>query len=161
VGLLGSVVLASAAGAHRSETALNRFIAYSRSSDAEIDVQSATPSQLAAMRRVPQVADFAVLHAYAVDVHGRPSLKNAATVDGRLGSVVGGARLVRGRFANPDNGNETMIGEGLAAQQHLRIGDDIDLGTISPAQRALMFRGKNPGPPAGPAIRLKVVGIYR
>src|SRR5262249_36520066 len=83
------------------------------------------------------------------------------TVDGRLGSVVDRARLVRGRFANPDNANETMIGEGLAAQQHLRIGDDIDLGTISPAQRALMFRGKNPGPPAGPAIRLKVVGIYR
>jgi hypothetical protein len=161
VGLIGAVVLASAAGAHRSGTALHRFIAYSRSSDAEIDVQGATAAQLAAMRRVPQVADFAALHAYAVDVHGRPALKNAATVDGRLGSVVDRARLVRGRFSNPDNANETMIGEGLAAQQHLHIGDYMDLATITPAQQALAFSGKDTGPPKGPSVRLKIVGIYR
>jgi hypothetical protein len=161
VGLVGAVVLASAAGAHRSGTALSRFIAYSRSSDAEIDVQDASPAQLAAFRRVPQVADFAVLHAYALNVHGRPALKNAATIDGRLGSVVDRARLVRGRFANAADPNETMIGEGLAAQQHLGIGDFIDADSMTPAQIDKMFRNQNPGRPAGPPIRLKIVGIYR
>jgi hypothetical protein len=161
VGLIGAVVLASAAGAHRSETSLSRFIAYSRSSDAEIDVQDASPAELAAFRRVPQVADFALLHAYALNIHGRPALKNAATVDGRLGSVVDRARLVRGRFANPANPNETMIGEGLAAQQHLGIGDFIDADSITPAQMTRMFHNEDPGPPEGPPVRLKIVGIYR
>jgi hypothetical protein len=121
VGMVGAVVLASAAGAHRSASALQRFVAYSRSSDAEIDVNDPTPAQLQAFRDVPEVADFAVLHAYAVIARDRPNLKNAATIDGRLGTVVDRARLVAGRVANPNAPDEIMIGEGLAAQQHLGV----------------------------------------
>jgi putative ABC transport system permease protein len=161
VGLLGAVVLATAAGAHRSGTALSRFVAYSRSSDVEVDVRDASPARLAAFRRVPQVADFAVLHAYGLTPRGRPALNNAASVDGRLGILVDRARLVRGRFANPADPNETMIGEGLAAQQHLGIGDFFEADSITPAQMAKTFRNQDPGPPAGPRIRLKIVGIYR
>ena len=61
VGFVGAVVLASAAGAHRSATALRRFVAYSRTSDAEVAVTDPTRAQLQAFRRVPEVADFAVL----------------------------------------------------------------------------------------------------
>jgi hypothetical protein len=112
VGFVGAVVLASAAGAHRSATALRRFIAYSRTSDAEMDLTDPTPAQLRAFRRVPEVADFAVLHAYALIPRGRPNLKNAATADGRLGTAVDRARVVAGRAANPDARDEITIGEG-------------------------------------------------
>jgi len=64
VGTVGAVVLASAAGAHRSASSLQRFVAYSRSSDAEIDLTDPTAAQLQAFRDVPEVQDFAVLHAY-------------------------------------------------------------------------------------------------
>src|SRR5207253_3968977 len=126
--------LASAAGAHRSATSLERFVAYSRSSDAEVDVNDPTPAQLRAFGDVPEVADFAVLHAYALIPSGRPNLKNAATVDGRLGTVVDRARLVSGRLANPSAPDEIMIGEGLAAQQHLGVGDHLDADSMTPAQ---------------------------
>ena len=161
VGMVGAVVLASAAGAHRSATALQRFVAYSRSSDAELDVNDPTPAQLHAFGRAPEVADFAVLHAYGLIPRGRPNLKNAATVDGRLGRVVDRARLVSGRFANPSAADEIMIGEGLAAQQHLGVGNHLEAASITPAQLALTFQGKNPGPPAGVLLRLRIVGIYR
>jgi ABC-type antimicrobial peptide transport system permease subunit len=161
VGLVGAVVLASAAGAHRSSTSLRRFIAESRSSDVELDLDHPSPAELTVFRRVPQVADFAVLHVYALLPHGLPSLKNAASVDGRIGSVVDRARLVRGRVANPDAADEIMIGEGLAAEQHLDVGGHLDAESMTPAQTAMTFAGKDPGPGAGPAIRLRIVGIYR
>lgn len=161
VGVVGAVVLASAAGAHRSSTSLQRFVAYSRSSDVEMDVNDPTPAQLQAFGRVPEVADFAVLHAYGVIVHDRPNLKNAATVDGRLGTVVDRARLVSGRVADPRAPDEIMIGEGLAAQQHLGVGDHLVADSMTPAQFAEVMQGKDPGAPAGTVLRLRIVGIYR
>ena len=161
VGMVGAVVLASAAGAHRSATALQRFVAFSRSSDMEVNVNDPTPAQLQAFGRVPEVADFAVLHAYGLIPRGRPNLAIATTVDGRLGTVVDRARLVSGRFANPNASNEIMIGEGLAAQQHLRVGSDLEADSITPAQMALTIQGKSPGNPVGPLVRLRIVGIYR
>ena len=159
VGMVGAVVLASAAGAHRSATSLQRFVAYSRSSDAEVDLNDPTAAQLRDFGRVPEVAEFAILHAYGLIPRDRPNLQNAATVDGRLGTVVDRARLVAGRFANPNAPDEIMIGEGLAAQQHLGIGDHLVADSITPAQFALAFQGKDTGPPAGPVVRLRIVGI--
>ena len=161
VGVVGAVVLASAAGAHRSATSLQRFVAYSRSSDAEVDLNDPTAAQLRDFGRVPEVAEFAILHAYGLIPRDRPNLQNAATVDGRLGTVVDRARLVAGRFANPNAPDEIMIGEGLAAQQHLGIGDHLVADSITPAQFALAFQGKDTGPPAGPVVRLRIVGIVR
>jgi hypothetical protein len=161
VGVVGAIVLATAAGAHRSSSALRRFVAYSRSSDVEIHLDDPTPAQLEKFRRVPEVADFALLRVYALTPHGRPSLKNAATVDGRLGTVIDRARLIAGRVANPDAANETMIGEGLAAQMHLGVGDHLEADSITPGQIAMTYHDQNPGPAAGPLVRLQIVGIYR
>jgi ABC-type antimicrobial peptide transport system permease subunit len=161
VGLVGAIVLAFAAGAHRSSSSLRRFVAYSRSSDMELDVSDPTAAQLSTFRRQPEVADFAVLHAFAIIPRRRPNLKNAATVDGRLGNEVDRARLVKGRFANPAAVDETVIGEGLAAQLHIGIGDELVSDSLSPAQLQLLFEQKNPGPPNGVVVRLHVVGIYR
>lgn len=161
VGVVGAIVLASAAGAQRSSSALRRFVAYSRSSDAEVDLDSPTPAELRDFGRLHEVADFALLHVYALVPHGLPNLKNAATVDGRLGTVVDRARVVRGRAANPDARDEIMIGEALSAQLHLGIGDHLDADSTTPAQLALVFHNKRPGAPAGPPIRLRIVGVYR
>src|SRR5258708_11038623 len=134
VGVVGAVVLASAAGAHRSASSLQRFVAYSRSSDVEVDLNDPTAAQLRSFGRVPEVAEFAVLHAYGLIPRGRTNLKNAATIDGRLGTVVDRARLVAGRFANPNAPDEIIIAEGLAAQQHLRIRAHLERDSSTPAQ---------------------------
>jgi hypothetical protein len=161
VGIVGAIVLATAAGAHRSSTSLQRFVDYSRSSDMEVDLDAATPAQLQAFRRVPEVLDFAELHGYALSPRGRPSLKNAASVDGRIGVEVDRARVVAGRAANPDAPDEIMIGEGLAAQLHLGLGDQLVADTLSPAQFQFILQNRDPGPAAGPLLRLRIVGIYR
>ncbi len=161
VGIVGAITLSTIAGARRSDAALGRFIGYSRASSMELDVQDPTPAQLAAFRRVPGVADVAVLHAYALSPEGRPNLAIAASVDGKLGTEVDRARVVAGRRANPAVADEITIGEGLAAQSHLRLGGHLDSASMTPTQLDQAIAGHDPGAPSGPRLQLRIVGIVR
>jgi ABC-type antimicrobial peptide transport system permease subunit len=162
VGVVGAIVLASAAGAHRSASALDRFVAFSRPSDIEIDLGNTTAEQLREFRRLPEVTDFAVLHAFADSPRGAPNLKNAASVDGRLGLNIDRARLIAGRAPDPNAVDEINIGEGFAAQMHLGVGDDLVVDSLTPEQLRSEFEDKiDPGRPLGPTVRLHIVGVYR
>src|SRR5207245_2077347 len=66
VGTVAVIVLATAAGARRSDAALGRFNTYSRSSDVEISVGFPTASQLRAFRRTPGVEAMARLRGYSL-----------------------------------------------------------------------------------------------
>jgi ABC-type antimicrobial peptide transport system permease subunit len=167
VGVVGAVVLSSAAGARRSSTALARFNRATRSADLQILVGSLglpTPMQLAAMARVQGVDAFAALHVFAVVVPRAPNLSAiAAATDSKFASVVDRARFVAGRAANPSAVNEITIGESLAAQAHLRVGDSLEEVSYTLAQiRASFTTNGNPqGAPAGPRLALRIVGITR
>jgi putative ABC transport system permease protein len=161
VGVVGAVVLSTVAGARRSDAALGRFIAYSRASSIEVNAENPTPAQLDAFGRVPGVVDVAALHAYGLSPVGRPNLAIAASVDGKLGTVVDRARIVAGRRADPAVADEITIGEGLAAQAHLGLGGHLDATSITPAQLRRAIAGSDPGTPAGPHVQLRIVGIVR
>ena len=51
IGVVGAVVMAAAAGARRSGTAVERFNAFSRSSDLEVDLGVPTDAQVRAFVR--------------------------------------------------------------------------------------------------------------
>ena len=163
VGIIGAVVMAAAAGARRSDSALPRFIASSRSADAQVSVTAiggaSTPAKLRAFSRVPDVAAMAVLNALFAVVPRAPNLTaTAAAADTKFGTVVDRARIVAGRAADPAAADEVTIGEALAAQAHLGVGDRLDIQTYS---RAQLTSDAEPGPPAGPRVRLRIVGIVR
>ena len=69
--------------------------------------------------------------------------------------------ILKGRAADPNVVEETTIGETLAAQQHIGLGDHIEASSLAPFQLEQVERGEQPGPPAGPPVRLRVVGIVR
>ncbi len=157
--IVGAVVLATAAGARRSSTALARFNRYSRASDVEVDVDpSTTAAQVEAFRHAPGVASVAMLHAYAQQVVGYPNLQIAAAVDGRLGSVLDRARLIAGRRQDPRRPYEVTISEGSGPPRdrrpsHRRLDD--------PRPDAGHPRRQRSGTGAGPRVVLHVVGIVR
>ena len=162
VGMVGAVVVASAAGAHRSATSLDRFVAYSRSSSVELDLTRSHARAAARVPPGPEVADFAVLHAYALDSRRRAQpeeRRRRSTAE--LGTVLDRSRLMAGRTANPRAVDEITIGESLVALLHLGIGDHLNAASVTPAQLQLVDRNLNPGTPAGPNIRLRIVGIVR
>jgi putative ABC transport system permease protein len=161
IGVTGAIVLATAAGARRSGSALHRFVDDSRTADLQIDVGHATPLQLGAFARTRGVASMAVLDAPVLSVHGRTNLNFANPVDERFGTRIDRARVVAGRRASPNAVDEVTIGEGLAAKQRLDIGDVLKADSLTPRQMADAFAGHDPGPPAGPRLRFRVVGIVR
>ncbi len=165
VGVVGAVVLSSIAGARRSESALDRFNASSRSSQLEISVGTPTAAQLEAFSRVEGVESYAPLIGGAMMIPDAPQLQAIAeAVDTRFGDAVDRARVVAGRAANPNAVDEVTIGEALAAQLHLRLGDHLDGRSFSPEQIArLLANASAAGQPTpdGPEFRVRVVGIVR
>jgi ABC-type lipoprotein release transport system permease subunit len=166
VGVVGAVVLSTAAGARRSDTALARFNAWSRSSDVQLAVAGLTPpsaAQVRALNQVDGVVSVASARQFGFVIPRAPNLGGAAAADTRLGAVVDRARIVVGRAANPSTVNEINIGEGLAAKLHLGVGSRLDVATYSSAEvhAAFTSTGNLPASPAGPRLHLRIVGIER
>ena len=161
VGMAAGLVLSTAAGARRTASSLDRFTAESRTSDLEITVGDATQQQIDRLRHRPGVRAVAPLYQMTLTRTGIDLLPIAAATDGRFGHVVDRARVIHGRHANPSAVNEIEVGEALAHQLHLRLGDRIRFRSFSPEQIERFRRGEDAGDPAGPTVRLRVVGIVR
>ncbi len=167
VGVVGAVVLATAAGARRTDSALTRFDVATRSTTCRLlgaFSYTPTPAQLNALRHVHDVAALAVLRFYVLaPVHVPADLGLAAAVDTKFGTVVDRGRIVAGRRANPAAPDETTIGEALAAELHQSVGGHISVVSYSPTQFAAAAASGSGGPPPkpdGPRVRLRIVGIY-
>ena len=170
VGVVGAVVLASAAGARRSSTALARFSAASRSGDVTVSPAfgyTPTPAQLAELRHTRNVAALAVVRFYAMKPVNAPSnVSPGAALDKAMGNVLDRSRLITGRRADLGAADEVTIGEVLARQLHRGVGGHLDFLSYSPAQLAAATAngGSGGGPPTsaeGPRLRLRIVGIVR
>jgi hypothetical protein len=162
VGVLGAVVLATVAGARRTDSALARFNASSRSASVDVFTGDPTSAQLLEFGRVPDVSALAVARTFDLRVRGAANVPIAAAVDANLGSVVDRARIVAGRAADPAAADEITIGESLAALLHRGEGGHLDAESYTPGQLAVLFAGaSDPGPPAGPRLRFRIVGIVR
>ena len=161
VGVVGAIVLATAAGARRTGSALARFNSSSRAATVQLQVPNATAAQLRAFGRVPDVSSFGVASGMYLQDPAAPNLTIIAEEDTKIGSVVDRARVIAGRAANPAAVDEVAIDESVAAQIHLGIGDHLDISSYSPKQIAAALRGGNPGGAAGPRVRLRIVGLIR
>jgi len=162
VGAVGAIVLATAAGARRTSTALARFNSSSRAATVQLQqVPSVTAAQLRALGRVPEVASFGLASGLYVLDPTAPNLTIIAEPNTQIGTVVDRARVIAGRAANPAAVDEVAIDESVAAQIHGRVGGHLDVSSYTPKQIAIALRGGNLGPPAGPRVRLRIVGLVR
>ena len=70
--------------------------------------------------------------------------------------------MIRGRAANLERADELAIGEGLADQLDVEVGDRLTFPTYSPADIAAIRSNNNVLPqPSGPTVSFRVVGIVR
>lgn len=161
VGVVGATVLTVTAGARRTGTALDRFQRASRSADVEFAV--GRPSDVRRIAAVPGVAAAAGLTAYGIFLPAVPEYQSTGTpIDDRFGRTVDRGRLIAGRFAAPDRPLEVTMGEGLATTLGVGVGDRVPAATYTPPQvNAILDGTAPPGEPAGPRLRLRVVGIVR
>ncbi|MEX1008512.1 MAG: FtsX-like permease family protein [Acidimicrobiia bacterium] len=157
VGFVGVVVLASVAGARRTATSLERFEERYRSADIEFFAGDTTPEQLQALRATPGVAAVGVLRQLQLFQGDAGFLPTGGQTDHEFGRTVDRARIVAGREAH--GVHELTIGEGLAGELGLGVGDRLPFESLAPDQvdgdLASDFD------PQGPRVAFRIVGIVR
>jgi hypothetical protein len=165
VGLAGGVVLAAVAGARRTGSAMDRFLAYHRPGTLEVD-----GLDVRAIERLPQVADVDQGAYMALT----PSTPSGAPDPGALGRInpilsmrghilVISERpiLIRGRLPDPDQALEVAIDETLAARRRLRLGSTLRMWAYTPRQLQSGFDSSRIPAPEGPALDFTVTGVVR
>src|SRR5215469_11334542 len=137
-GLFAGAVQAAAAGARRTDAAYPSLVAWSHPPDAllfAIPGQSRTFARfpLAAVERLPQVAEFTPLAAYQVVEPTDVSIfvPQGTAVPGRFWH----RKILAGRLADPARPDEVNISFTLAEASHLGVGDVLRAVLLTPAGR--------------------------
>lgn len=162
VGFAGAVVLALAAGTRRTSTSLDRFQDYSRSADIEVTVGHPTGAQLREFAQSPGVESIGRVYQMAMTERTtRQFLAVAAQQDDAFGVDIDRPVVLRGRLPRQSAVGEVAIGESLAQQLHLDVGDRLHFDTYRTDQIQRAVAGEQLLTPEGPPVSLEVTGIVR
>ncbi|MEO7428019.1 MAG: ABC transporter permease, partial [Acidimicrobiales bacterium] len=163
--------LTAMAGARRSSTALDRFLAYSRAEDVYVTPAEGSPLDMAAVDHLPQV-EAAGYQSYLAMVpiaaDGRVDVAAAGSINPYLRTPTVGPpdalfrrRVIRGRDLDPTEPDEAVIDEELAAARHLGPESHLRMATYAGAQLATLFHGPDVPVPQGPVVDLRITGVVR
>jgi hypothetical protein len=144
-GLAGGIVLAAVAGAHRTDAALPRFLAYHQMIDASVDfLQGHEASvdlarqraKLAALPEVRQAMRATAIIVAGDDGTGALGRRRLAylPLDPGGSAVFGRPIVVAGRLAADDQPDEVAIDEELAGRRHLWVGSHYRVGAYTTGQ---------------------------
>jgi hypothetical protein len=173
VGLLiavaGGVTMAAAAGARRADSAISRFQSLTNDADALVELRTPDVGELQ-VARLPSPAELADRLAGVAGVEGVSVVDFVAArpdPDGEWFNAALGAQrgqaptslLVAGREFDVDDPYEVMVNES-AAEEWGSVGSELTLETLDPTQFAVMADVESEAP-AGPTIRVRVVGVLR
>lgn len=128
IGLAGGVVLTTAAGARRTDTAYTRYLAASNASDVLISPRArGRPRFYDAVEKLPQVASAATLVGLSTFMPDRDNFQIQAVVsaDGKLARTIERPKLVAGRMYRPDRADEAVADRNLANALHLKAGSRL------------------------------------
>ena len=165
-GAMFGAATASAAAARRTASAYTRFAQVSNAWEAmyinyEADETAIlTPDELRALPGVEAVDE--VRYEYAPVGPGTAYLADRS---GRLGREIGKARLIEGRWFDPDAADEAVISFALAEREELSVGDSFPL--LSPDDLEYLESEGSPEErafadaflAAAPGSRIRIVGI--
>lgn len=163
VGVAGAVVLAAGAGTRRTASSFDRFSESTRAYDVLVFFRALGASTVADVRALPGVEAAAHVKAAAVQFGDGTFIAAGAPADDVVFRDIARTRIVAGRDTAPGAAEELVIGEPLARQRGIEVGDPLVLATFTQDQiQALLGEVGTPIPePAGPRVRMKVVGISR
>jgi hypothetical protein len=166
VGLAGGVVLAAVAGARRTDSAMDRFLAYNRPLNVAVEAEDL---DLRAVQRLPQVADTGMGAYMALapsTASGAPdpalgSVNPWVAVGGRVGRTSERPLVVAGHLPDPDRPLEAAVDETLAARRRVGPGGTLRMWAFTPRQAERVLAGLTAATPEGPAFDFSVTGVVR
>ena len=161
VALATGTVLAAAAGARRGQTAFDRLWASTLPSTVTV-----LPNQpgfdwdkVRALPEVAAVSEFPVAFGFSLDCCPEASTGFPPIGTG-LTQTMERPVLEAGRLFNPGRVDEILVSPQFAAANHKGVGATVTLHLATPQQMNEGFDGST-GPPLGPRVKARIVGIGR
>ena len=161
IALATATVLTSIAGARRGETAFDRL--WARTLPATATVLPNQPgfdwAKVAALPEVTALTKFPVVFGY--QAQGYPTASTGFPLaDDQMARTIERPVMLAGRMFNPRRADEVVVTPGFAATFGKHVGDTLILELSSPQQANQGYDGST-GPPLGPRIRARIVGVGR
>jgi putative ABC transport system permease protein len=160
IGLVGTVVLTSFAGARRTASAFERFREETLAADLTVFSPRITDRDIKTLSALPGVKTIGRGRELTSEVDGS-FVSLGGPLDGATGRSVTRPRLVSGRRPHQDRAREIAVPETFARVHDVGIGDTFVLRTYGADQIADFLAGTPVNEPTGPAVRMRVVGITR
>ena len=160
IAVSGAVVLTTAAGARRTDSAFERFAESSNAAD--VQVQYSTGEDIdddvqAAFRAHPDVEDVAPLYfTFAFNEASDYDLLVISGPDPALLREIDRPRVLEGRLPDPGAADEVLVNPFLQDELGVDVGDRFDLRTFSADTD---FEDPEAEPEPGPTADLEVVGV--
>jgi hypothetical protein len=159
--LATGTVLAAVAGAQRGDTAWARLTA--QTLPATVTVLPNQPGfdwgRIRALPEVTALTEFVVGYGFAIQ--GAPAASAFfPTVDAGFTRTIERSVVLQGRRYNPRRADEVVVSHQFEVTYGKRPGDWLTLLLASPAQADSGYEG-SPGPPRGPRVRVRIVGVIR
>jgi hypothetical protein len=156
-GVTAGFAFAALAGARRTHTALDRLRARTNASDAVVftsQVGDVHPdwTRLQARPEIETLARWALVFG---EIGHDPGGVLFASVDGTWLGDVDRPLVVKGRMFDPKASDELVIDENLERTGQAHLGDVVPFHAYGVAQQ------EDSGPPTGPKVSLRVVGVVR
>ncbi|GIH25618.1 hypothetical protein Aph01nite_39280 [Acrocarpospora phusangensis] len=158
VALAGGTVLAAVAGARRGADAVDRL--WARTLPADVNVLPNQPGfDWDRIRALPEVEAVGAYMVTSFSVEGGESWFVPA--DPEYGHTVERPVALAGRMYDPARADEAVITPAMAGHTGKGVGDTIKARLYTPGQLRAYFDAPDTGPPAGPELTLRIVGIVR
>ena len=147
-GLVGGVVLAALAGAHRTQTAVPRFLQYSGPTEGQVAADPRTLSRIAALPDVAYSELGSFMLAVPVTAQGRMAVQPGQVITWALLDHPPQDRviLVAGRPPVASRADEAMLNESAARVLHAHVGSVIQLRGFRPSEMQQMLNGATLAP---------------
>jgi hypothetical protein len=117
------------------------------------------------VRALPEVAALTAFPAYTslpIDqVPGDAPLTPFIPADRAGMRTIEAPVVLAGRLADPDRADEAVVTPAFTSSTGLGIGDTVTAHLTTPAQADASVAAGLTAPPAGPAVRLRIVGVVR
>ncbi|MEO3857635.1 ABC transporter permease [Acrocarpospora sp. B8E8] len=157
IALAAGTVLAAVAGARRAADAVDRL--WARTLPADLNVLPNQPGfDWDRIRALPEVEAVGVYTVAGFSVEGGEGW--FAPMDTEYGRTVERPVLLAGRMYDPARADEAVITPELAERTGKGVGDPIGVRLYTPEQAKARFSA-DVGPPAGPEVSVRIVGIVR
>ena len=161
IALATATILTSIAGARRGQTAFDRL--WARTLPATATVLPNQPgfdwAKVAALPEVAALTKFPVV--FGFEAQGYPAASTGFPLaDDQMTRTIERPVIVAGRLFNPRRADEVIVTPKFAASSGKHVGDTLTLELASVQQANQEYDGST-GPPLGPKIRVRIVGVGR